>query len=252
MIALALALTASAETPAPAPAPAPSADGLAPCTVLLPTFTANGKNVTAGTMFATKVGDREVLVTAHSVFGPGGGLPAQLSPDQVVQQVTAATAYDSLSPKVTCARTRQALKVADAAPGSGNDTSKDVAVFAVDHGEGPNRLSAVAPVPLTTLPLAAQPAKLDEDVWLLAAVNGKTGGKWAAKVVQATDTTLFIEYTDRSLDLAGTVGAAIVNAKGEVVGLNVGSGKMDDGALIGSATPLAPLKKRITEAAAAK
>jgi hypothetical protein len=243
----ALSTTAHAEAPAATPAPGPT---LAPCTVLQPTYTIDGKNVAIGTMFATKVGERQVLVTAHSLFGPASGLPAQLSADDVVAKVTAATARDALKTTTECARTKKALKVADAAPMDKGVAAQDVAVFEVDLGSGPNRLQAVTPTPLGVLALADKAPKVDEPVWVLAVVDGGEGGKWPAKVVQADANSLYFQYDDASLALAGTTGAAVVNAAGAVVGLNVGGGTMpDDGSLIGSAVPLGALKQRITAAA---
>jgi hypothetical protein len=244
MLAIALALVAHAETPAPADGPA-----LAACTVLQPTYTVDGKNVSVGTMFATKVGEREVLVTAHSLFGPAGGLPAQLSADEVVAKVTAVTARDALTPTTSCALSVKALKVAEAAPMGKGGAGFDVAVFEIDRGTGPNRLKAVAPTPLAVLRLAESAPGVGDRVWVLATAEGATGAKAGAKVVQADDKSLYFEYDDRERQLAGTTGAAVVDAAGAVVGVNVGGGKMpDDGSLIGSAVPLGALKARLTAA----
>jgi hypothetical protein len=71
-----------------------------------------------------------------------------------------------------------------------------------------------------------------------------------AKVVEIAPGSVYVEYTNRDLDVAGSVGAPLLDASGAVVGLNIGSGKMPDGALIGSAVPLPALRDRLTAALA--
>jgi hypothetical protein len=234
-------------------AQAPAPPTLAPCTVLHPTFTIDGKNMSFGTMFAVKVADKPVLVTAHDLFSPNGGLPAQLAPADIPKKVTALSARDAFAPTVTCARSQKALVVADAAPmGAGVDASRDVAVFSVFTDAGLGGLQAVQQVPLTALPFAAKAPKVGDPVWVAAALEGQPGSLWQAKVVEISPGFLFFEYTNRELKLDGTTGAPVLDAAGAVVGLNVGFGKMEDGALIGSAAPLAALKQRVESAAPAK
>lgn len=235
------AVLAHAQTP-------PAAPTLAPCTILQPTFTIDAKNLSFGTMFAVKVGEVPVLVTAHSLFSASNGLPAQITADQLPTKVTAVTARDLAvmsGPAPECARSGKVLKVADAAPMAKGDGSKDVAVFAVTVASGLDRLSAVAPVPLSTLAFATKAPKAGDSVWLGARINGKDGVLWPAKVVEVAPNSLYFEYTDKTLDLAGTIGAPLLDATGAVVGMNLGFGKMEDGALIGSASPLAALKQRV-------
>lgn len=238
----------AAPTAPAAPSSTPGGPTLAPCTILQPTFTIDAKNQTFGTMFAVKVGEAPMLVTAHSLFSAANGLAAQVAPDQLGTRITALTARDAAvmsGPAPECARSGKAMKVADAAPMAKGDGTKDVAVFAVAVAAGLDRLSAVAPVPLAPLAFAAQPPKVGEQVWLGARVNGKSGILWPATVVEVGPNSTYFEYADRTLDLAGTIGAPILDAKGAVVGMNLGSGKMEDGALIGSASPLAALKQRV-------
>jgi hypothetical protein len=91
-----------------------------------------------------------------------------------------------------------------------------------------------------------------DPVWVAAALEGQPGSLWQAKVVEISPGFLFFEYTNRELKLDGTTGAPVLDAAGAVVGLNVGFGKLEDGALIGSAAPLAALKQRVESAAPAK
>jgi hypothetical protein len=236
-----------------AQAPAPPA--LAPCTVLHPTFTIDEKNASFGTMFAVKVADKTVLVTAHGHFSATGGLPAQIPAADIPKKITTLSARDAFAPTVTCARSQKALLVADAAPvGGAVEGGRDVAAFlALTVADaGLNGLQATQPVPLATLALAAKPPKVGDTVWLAAALEGQPGTLWPAKVGQITEESLFFEYENRTLVLNGTTGAPVLDATGAVVGMNVGSGKMQDGTLFGSAAPASALKKRLETAAAAK
>jgi hypothetical protein len=226
-----------------------AADPVAPqCSVLIPRYTIDGKNVEGGgAMFALKVGDKTALVTPHDVFGPNGGMPAQLGPDEIVARVTALTAYD-VDGRTECGRSTKALKVEGAAPSLKGDSSKDVAVFqpVVVGGLDAARLTAKTFAPL---PLAAAAPKVGDPAWLAYPVAGVA--VQPAKVVEIQPGAMYVEYTNKDLDVRGTLGAPILDASGAVIGMNVGFGKMPDGTLVGSAVPQAALKDRVTAALAA-
>lgn len=221
----------------------------APCSMLQPTFTVDGKEMAAGSMFPLKVGEQTVLVTAFHLFGPVGGLAAPIPAADLPAKVTNLIARDAASPRTECARSSRVLPLPDAAPmGGGNDGAKDVAVFAPTVAAGLDRLHAVAPVALAPRVLATAAPRVGDPVWLASKVAGKEGAAWSAKLVEVTPGFLFFEYVDRDLDLAGTNGAALIDATGAVVGLNLGGGKMEDGALIGSASPAAAVLARVSAA----
>lgn len=226
--------------------PAPPA--VARCGVLLPRYTVDGKPLAAGTAFPVKVGNRIVLVTAHDVFGPNGGLPAQLAPTDVIAKVQSATAFDAADAKTECGRATRALLVADAAPsGGGNDASRDVAVLEALVVTDVTRIENVGKAELAPLAFAGAAPKVGDAVWVAFPEGGAP--VQAAKVVEVAPGFLFYEFGNRDLKLAGSVGAPVLDAAGAVVGMAVGLGKMADGALIGSAVPLDPLKQRVIAAA---
>lgn len=226
---------------------AAAADPVAPaCSVLVPRYTVDGKLATMGAMFAVKVGEQTALVTAHDLFGPNGGLPAQLGPDEVVARVPSLTAYD-VDRRTECGRSTHALKVEGAVAATGGDASHDVAVFqpVLASGLEADRVMSRSFAPL---PLATAVPKVGDAVWLAFPVGGVP--VQAAKVVELLPGAMYLEYADKDLDVGGTVGAPILDASGAVVGMSVGYGKMSDGALIGTNVPLPALRDRVTSALA--
>lgn len=217
------------------------------CSVLFPRYTIDGNNVEGGgAMFALKVGDKTALVTAHDVFGPVSGLPAQLGPDEVVARVTSLTAF-ATDGRTECGRSTKAKKVEGAAPPAKGDATKDVAVFepVVLGGLDAARLTAKALAPLA---LAAAAPKVGDTAWLAYPIAGVA--VQPAKVVEVAAGVVYLEFVNKDLDVRGTLGSPILDATGAVVGMSVGFGKMPDGTLVGSAVPHAALKDRVTAALA--
>ena len=244
-----LATAALAQTP-PAPAPAaPAGPTVAPCTVFAPVYTIDGKNPPqAGSMFAVKVGAKTVLVTSFSMFGPAGGQAAQIPADKLAEHVTAVSALDAFAPTTVCGRSTKVLSMADAAPfGQGHDMTKDIAAFEMAD---PDLASMATAVPVSALTFAAAAPTVGDPVYLLAKLKNQTTAKaFSAKIVQSDAGYVFFQFDDATLDLAGTPGAPLVDAKGALLGVDVAGQKMQDGALIGGATPLATTRSRLEAAA---
>jgi hypothetical protein len=184
---------------------------VAPCSVMRARYTVDGKPSSPGLLLtALRVGDKVALVTPHAVFGPNAGMAAQLGPDEVVARVTGLTAFD-LDGATECGRSVKAAKVEGAAPSTPADASHDVAVFRpqVDSGLQASRVMAktFAPFPLST----ALP-KVGDAVWVAFPTGG--AAVQAAKVGDLGATAMYVEYTSRDLDLAGSVGAPILDASG--------------------------------------
>ncbi|MBF5043372.1 trypsin-like peptidase domain-containing protein [Aggregicoccus sp. 17bor-14] len=116
------------------------------------------------------------------------------------------------------------------------DNSKDLAAFIAPE-------SAASRV----LPLATQNPKVGDDVWLVAEVRGgRSVGTHLhrARVVESKRTTLAYTFEDPTLELRATSGAPVVNAKGEVVGVNLGGGHQGD-SLYGVAHPVQSVRAHL-------
>ena len=232
---------------APALAQAPS---IPECTVLRPAFQVGDQTFSAGTMFPARMGDKVLMFTAHHLLGPAGGLPAQLTGPQVPTEVTSVTVRDAFT-GTSCGSARSALAIADAAPMS-ETTVRDLAVFVPEMAAGLDRLSSTRKAELSPLALAeANPAKGDK-VWVAASFAGAEGRTFPAEIVEVSDGAVYYQYEDAGLDLTATSGAAVVDAEGKVVAINLGGGKMPDGNLVGAGNPVAAVRGRVEGALAAE
>lgn len=215
--------------------------------VLRPTFTTEHGNFPAGSAFAVDVGGKILIVTAHHLLGPAGGLPAQLTAAQVPEKVSMVTVRDAWSNKVA-GKATSALLVEGAVPFT-EGAGADLAVFPAVIASGLDRLQARATLELAPSQLAAEQPAVGDLIWLAAPIADKADAKLhAAKVVELADGVVYYEFADKTLNLAGTNGAPLLDAAGKVVGLALGGGTLPDGALIGSGNPLASVKARIDQA----
>lgn len=234
--------SAVAEAPAEAPA-------VADRFVLRPSFTTSLGPVNAGSAFAVKRGERTVLVTALHLLGPAGGLKAQVETArlaEVVQSISVRGAFTGEG-KPPVAVATKILAVPGAHP-MGDDAAGDILVFELAQKTGLDRLQVRDTPKLAPGALAAAAPSVGDAVWLVAKVRGGDDRAHPAKVVQIDDKWLFYEIHQADLDLAGTNGAPIVNAAGEVVGIQLGGGVMEDGKLVGAANPWAAVRKALDAA----
>jgi hypothetical protein len=223
----------------------------APCTVMVPVFTVDGVSKDVGLMFAVEVGDKRVLVTAHSLFGPAGGFAAPIPAAELPTRVTKVLLRDAYETRTDCGFSTAVLPVPDAEPmAAAHQGGRDVAVFAVGvPAKGKEAKKAAENPPLVPLMFASAAPAVGDVVRVLAPTAGRADRQVGAKVVEVGTGSLYFQYDDNTVDVTGTVGAPVVNAAGQVVGINVGAGKMDDGSLIGAASPLGGVRERVEAAA---
>ena len=132
--------------------------------------------------------------------------------------------------------TGAAVRIRGAHPMGPPRSFKDVAVFPV-IGRSPG------------LPLASRDVAPGDPVWLLAqpASGVATPGLLHRAWVLRTQGFLAFRYDDQSLGPDQTSGAALINAAGEVVGLNVGYTRSSSGELIGVGDRLAVLQAVVAD-----
>ena len=244
---LVLAAAPALLTPRAAEAEAPSAaPEVADRFVLRPSFSTSAGPVNAGSAFALKHGDRTVLVTALHLLGPAGGLAAQVDATKlgdVVQSVGVRGAFTGAGgPAIATAK--KVVPVAGAHP-MGDDAAGDILLLEPEVKTGLDRLQVQKTPSLAPGALAAAAPAVGDPVWLAASVQGVDTRVHAGKVVEINDKWMFYEIAKGDLDLAGTNGAPILDAKGKVVAIQLGGGVMEDGKLIGAANPWPAVKKAL-------
>jgi hypothetical protein len=233
-VALAIAACQSpAEQVAP-PAP-PAVDGAA---LLRPTFETTAGTSSAGHAFLIEHGTKKVLLSAHHVLGVPGGLKKQIAWNEVptaVTKVTARSATHSLA-------STKGLAIDGAKPLEPKDPSADLSAFLVEDTGG-----------VPALKLATTAPRTGDFVWLFAEVTNYTAKDRSlhrASVSAATDKELRYIFADSDLKLQATSGAAVLNAKGEVVAVNLGGGK-NVGLVFGVGNPVTSVRARLDKALAA-
>ncbi|WCT75952.1 trypsin-like peptidase domain-containing protein [Novosphingobium humi] len=171
------------------------------------------------------------LVTALHLFGPNGGLAAQIPSEHLPDHVKM-TACISADGQHWAAR--RTLAIAGAVPMA--TPFRDVAAFAAD----PASLNGA-----TRLQLADKPAAVGDEVWVVASMGGDGRiRRYGARVIYNGPDALQYAFVDGTLDMRASSGAAVVDDAGRVLGLHLGGGK-DRGDLLGMAVPLDRLRALI-------
>jgi len=201
----------------------------APDSVCVPTFQlATGSN-SAGTGFLLESPNSvspTVLVTAHHLFGPDGGVAKQISCEELPSFVWAAKC-ESISHKYWSVGTGRPSAVKHAKSYVEQGPRRDIAIF------------LLKPASYPALRLATADPEVDDTVWLVSKVRSGAGPQvllHMARVDRATPEEVVYFYENSSLNLSGTSGAPIVNKAGLVVGVNYGAVRNKDGRLLGFAT----------------
>jgi len=171
------------------------------------------------------------LVTALHLFGPNGGLAAQIASENLPEHVKMTGCTNGDGQHWAARRT---LAIPGAVPMA--TPFRDVAAFAAD----PASLNGA-----TRLQLADKAAAGGDEVWVVASMGGDGRiRRYGARVIYNGPDALQYAFVDGTLALQASSGAAVVDGAGRVLGLHLGGGK-DRGDLLGMAVPLDRLRALI-------
>jgi hypothetical protein len=191
-----------------------------------PTFEMKDRPLSAGTAFLMETGVAKqpvVLVTAHHLLGPMGGLAAEVAWNDVPKAVKRATCQSIANPAQSWTAAPLAIPGAASFNNQTPDGLRDIALLAVQGkpAAGPLKLAPKLP-------------EVGDTVWLVAQlVSGAPKEKllFKAKVARVQDLALNYVVEDRegTFDLRATSGAPVVNERGEVIAVNIAGGRAADG-----------------------
>ncbi len=222
LVALVLVLSAacgkSSEDPSKGSSATPAAPSIrAETAVYRPIFSTTAGVMEAGTAFVAKVspGGPTLLITAHHLFGEMGGLDREYTWSELPAFVTGVTGKPV--EKGAPVRAGAALLLKGAIAFTQTHMGGDVAAFPVTD-----------PANVPALTFAAKLPAPGTEVFLIAKLDGAPADKLRYRgVVEAVeDGAIGVALDDKGLALRGSSGAPIVNAAGEVVGINLASGEM--------------------------
>jgi hypothetical protein len=191
-----------------------------------PTFELKDQPLSAGTAFLMETGVEKqpvVLVTAHHLLGPMGGLSAEVAWSDVPKAVKRATCKSVNNAAQTWIGMPLAIPGAASFNNQTKDGLRDIALLTLQGKP------TVQP-----LKLAATQPKVGAPVWLVAQlISGAPKEKllFKAKVALVKDLALnyVVEDPEGTFDLRATSGAPIVNERGEVVAINIAGSRVADG-----------------------
>ncbi|TNE91968.1 MAG: hypothetical protein EP330_03160 [Deltaproteobacteria bacterium] len=202
-----------------------------------------------GLAFVVDEGEDRFALTAYQLLGAPSGI--ETIPAAQVTEKVSKLALSEVSSGMWLVNGGAPLKTSMEVIGA--TASKDLVVFPVDKPkEKTTSLTTGNRATVKPGALAAEPPAKGESIWLVAPLAEGTGHLHLGTVAELNGDFLFYDIADKDLNLAGTSGAPLVNAKGEVVGVQVGVIRFEDGGLAGSAVPLSAIKARISEGKAAR
>jgi hypothetical protein len=196
-----------------------------------PEFDTQSGTFSAGTAFFVSLPDKTDawLITAHHIFGPPGGLPQEVSREDMRSFVKKVTIHDFVKGKKVSGKV-DPLHIPSSGP--------DLAVFRTTLG------AKVAP-----RPLAENNPKQGDQIWLVASLQGQPDDQILHRgvVTDVSPNKLKCKFDNGNLITRGASGAPYINAKGEVVGLHTGSYK-EPGNMAGAVLPVETIRAAIQAA----
>ena len=233
----------------PEPLPSPNLPGaplIPEIAVLRPYFQTTLGNVDAGlavgTAFAVELqgSDSPIVLTALSVLGPGSGLTRQAEGAELAEIYKGSTLGSAFGGFDGVVSATGFVSIPESASFEQESEAGDILAITMP------KKSRVGTFKLSN----EQPTK-GETIWLSAAmfVGAPPSQRQHSATVTGQDEkgNITYEFDERSITHQGTLGAPILNKKGEVVAIHLG-GTNSDGKLTGFANPTSRFAKYLEKA----
>ena len=233
------------QTPPPSPN-LPGAPLIPEMSVLRPYFQTTLGNVDVGSAIGTAFAveqpgsDSPIVLTALSILGPASGLTRQARTAElsdVYKSCTFGSAFGGFDGVISATGF---IGIPESAPFDVPSQAGDILAITL-----PNKTR------VRTFKLSNVPLVKGETIWMSAAifVGAPPSQRQHAAIVTGEDVNgnVIYEFGDRSITHQGTVGAPILNMKGEVVAIHLG-GTKSNGKLTGFANPASRFLKNLETA----
>lgn len=202
--------------------------------ILHPTFDTEMGTFSAGTAFPIFLEKQKttIVLTAFHLFGKGGGLPKQISSEELPAFIKRTVFMDAFE-GTNLAESIEPIPIRGA-EASGKYGDKDLAAFKI-----------VSDKNLPTMKLCKTNPVVGEHVWLGAKlIDGveQRSNLHEALVTLSNDRELCFKFVNSEINLKAASGSPVLNAKGEIIGLYVGKIK-DKNSITGCANPASSIRK---------
>lgn len=202
----------------------------------------DGRKIEAGTAFgATLDGGKPILLSALHLFGDAGGLQSDIPPDSLPDLVQEVGLFDMEYGQKLGSAGKGLLRDGYPLREEGSiDCSGDLVAFELPAGTS-----------VGYAPIAAQNPEVGERVWVVGKEYkqpGATANLYAGTVVEVLSTDIAVEE-DIPFDGRGFSGGPVVNAKGELVGMVIGSDNKS-GKRYSILNPIEAIRRRLKAAKA--
>ena len=187
--------------------------------VVKPTFMSGYDSFSGGTAFVCEVPGHDglLLLTAHHLFGSACGLDHEYTWEEMPTAWPAVTGL-SIDDPARYVTSAAPLAIPGAHALDDKSYDKDLAAYRVP-----------AENKLPSLRLATAQPKVHETVFLYARQRGEAKLRFfRATVFPSGNSEFMYLFDDSDINLAGTSGAPVLNASGEVVAINIGGTKAAD------------------------
>jgi hypothetical protein len=203
----------------------------------------DGQTISAGTAFAASMdGAPPVLISAMHLFGEAGGLQRDLPASTLPESVQSVTLYDMDYGRRVASAGKELIRDGKAMDFKSTDCSPDVVAFTLQSH-----------VPLGSLPLAKQNPSMGIRVWAVGreySDKGSSAKLYAGTVVESNDSHITVKEAV-PFEGRGFSGGPVINARSEVVGTYLASGKTNFGNTFAYLNPVSSIRRHLARVASA-